>query len=254
MATRYSLLIVLICAALFASSCASRVKNTGTLSDYSQFNCINKKGMKLRLNPEALKAKPATPEEVTGKRPDPANPQHLIPALADDMTTRAIVFVVAEPTWDSAKGFKEPEKEDTIQFTIRERFYRYLLRVYAHPVRVRYNYRKSDPLIQDSRVITLKPHVTDIKRGEGLPRYLLGYGLGQTRLQVEGEIYEGISDPVKIGEFAFRVGHGGYAQNGWNTDVLKDDYCLRYAAEQGILEFTAELPKFLPGVEKLPKQ
>jgi len=55
----------------------------------------------------------------------------------------------------------------------------------------------------------------------------------------------------KVGEFALRAAHAGYAQNGFNTDVLEDAYTLRYAAEAAILEFTKLLPSFLRGVERI---
>src|SRR5690606_27014092 len=70
-------------------------------------------------------------------------------------TAQPVLFIVLPPVWASDLRL-DPEQEDEVIFTIRERFYRYLLREYPHPVRVRYSYIPTDPLMEGYRVINVQ--------------------------------------------------------------------------------------------------
>jgi len=262
---RFSAFLVL---AVLATGCASRIRNTGTelapFPEGTPLKELRKSGYWIRVeDPEGVRPfiHPVDVQKQYGVR-KPLPPTQ----LADNETSRAIAFVVAPPTWTTTKGFPEDAeeraedarnateqlkqsltREEEILFTIRERTYRYILRAYPHPVRVRYAYRESDPLIQKNRLITIEMRVVDIKRGDAWLRYTLGYGLGQSRIQIVGELFEG-PERRKVGEFVIRRGHGGFSQSGLNTEVLRDDYTLKYAAEAGLRIIWEELPKMLPGV------
>lgn len=241
---RYLLPIALAALMACSAGCGSRIRNTGFLENYTHWNAINKRNIKLGLEPQAPGFAYTPPAKVSADIPPPPV------AVPTDGSVKPILFIVAPAKWDAKHlGSDDPKDEGEILFTVRERFYRYLLRSYPHPVRVRYAIRTDDPLLARHRVIVVSPRVTDFKKGSGTLRYLFGYGMGKARLQVEGQIFEGLEEKKKIGEFAFRVAHQGYAQSGFNTDVLDDDYCLKYAAEEGILKLTHDMPKVLPAFQ-----
>ena len=85
-------------------------------------------------------------------------------------------------------------------------------------------------------------------------RYLLGWGAGSVEIQIEGRIWEEGEERRLVAEFVLREWHSGYAQSGMNTQVLKPEYCLRYAAEEIILEFCLILPEHFPGTLFEPLQ
>jgi Domain of unknown function (DUF4410) len=177
-----------------------------------------------------------------------------------DESLQPIAFIVAEPEWlveDSLSDdpVKDAERKEDLVFTVRERLYRYLLRTYPHPVRVRYAYTKEDKKLHGDRLITVTSQITDITKGNGMLRYMVGYGAGRVGLQVEGKIYDGTSEEgTKIGQFAIRRSHGGFAQNGFNLDVFRDDYCLRYAAEEMVTDLTEDLSEYIPGLDELDEK
>lgn len=224
---------------LLSAGCLSPVRTTGYLSGgYAEFNAIDEEGMRLRVEPSLLGER-ALPETVS----------------EDLATSRPAVFIVPEPRWMVPGVLADaPERRDDVLFTVRERFYRYLLRAYPHPVRVRYAWRPSDGLLEGYRVYTVETAVTDVHAGTPWLRYLVGYGAGAVEIQIEGRIWEGIGERRLVGESVLREWHSGYAQNGLNTQVLRVDYCLRYAAEEVILEFTPHLPRFIDGVCHLPPE
>jgi len=225
----------LIASLLALGGCYSRVRDTGFLEGgYTDFNAVDRSTFKLRLDDGEYAPLPELPALL---------------AENDSATTRGVLFVIPEVEWAAAKPFPsdDPEKLEFTLFTVRERFYRYLLRAYPAPTRVRFAYRATDPVLKDHMVITLKSRVTDYTAGWGFARYFIGY-IGESRIQIEGEIFEGPFAERKIGEFAIRRGNAGYAQMGLNTKVLKTDYCLLYAAEEAIATMSLELPEHIAGV------
>ncbi len=227
--------LVMIATALILSACTSRIRDTGTLpGGYESFNAVDTPTVKIRL--------------AAGDAPDP------FPAggngLAEEAGGQPLLFIVPPPAWKAGEDPwpEEPERLEDLLFTIRERLYRYILREYPHPARVRYAWQASDASLRGYRVLTVESAVTDYKEGNGLLRYLAGWGAGQSRLQLEGRIYEGPPGAQEglLAEYVVRRGHGGYAQNGLNPAVLRADYTLRYAAEQAIALLTAEFPELIP--------
>ncbi len=161
---------------------------------------------------------------------------------------QAVLFVVDKPIWQASERLTVEEEEDVL-FTLRERLYRYLLRSYPHPVRVRYAYTPDDPLTEDYRVISVQSTVTDIEKGSPFLRYVIGYGAGATELQIEGRITEGVEEKNTMGEFALRERHGGYPNGFMNPSVMKPAYCLKYAAERSIERLSKGLRAEIPAAQ-----
>lgn len=230
-------------AILLTTGCVSHVRDTGFLEGgYLEFNAVDTPSAKLRVD-ASLEEEVARILEVSARIEEGAEP----------IPVQPVVFVVAPTEISSEFVLEDPGKQEQVLFTVRERLYRYLLRNYAPPTRVRYAYMQSDPLTRDCRVITITSRVTDQQDGVGPLRYFLGYGIGKARLQLEGEIFEGPNRDRKIGEYAIRRGHGGYAQNGLNVNVMRADYCLRYAAEDAVSDLTELLANRIPGFVLIPE-
>ncbi|MCC6547748.1 hypothetical protein IT570_11330 [Candidatus Sumerlaeota bacterium] len=270
-AVRFLLILTLACFTF--TGCYSRVRDTGYLKGgYGEFNAIEVGFFKLRFDENSRYAPAPTHERKLQKIDKKTGKETFVPLpVADDETTRALAFILPETKWLAApyevspkKAAKEtevkdvsgatvsPDREKEVLFTIRERLYRYLLRSYPHPVRVRYAFSPTDGKLTGYRVITITSNVTSYSKGVGWMRYVFGWGAGEARIQIEGEILEGIGEgQVKIGEYVIRRGSGGFAQNGLNTKVLRADYCLKYAADEAILTFTQQLPYLMQGVETM---
>ncbi len=242
----FPLFSLLLFALVFASGCATHVVDTGYLEGgYESFNIHDEPEVKIRLDEDFLN-RVYTREDFPNTE---FEDYYRNVAMRDVPTTRSTVFVVPEPTWLIEDPYPdEPARSESIIFTIRERIYRYLLRSYPHPTRVRYAFRRSELATLGSRVITITANVTDHKKGNGFLRYFVGWSLGKSKIQIEGEIFEGPNREHKIGEYAIRKGHAAYAQNGWNVAVIDSCYCTRYAVEEAILDFTQALPLGIEGI------
>ncbi len=219
----------------FLTGCMAEIRPTGHLEEgYTGFNEVEESWLKVRLDEDAR------------------HDNQPVASRSDNVTTQPTVFIVPEPQWAAPVAWEgEPERREKIIFTVRERLYRYLLRNYPHPVRVRYAIRQSDPIMRDHYILTITARVTDYRKGIGALRYLIGSGFGQAYIQIEGEFLEG-KEQRKIGEYAVRRGHSAYSQSGLNLSVLRSDYAMLYAADEALAEFTERLPGIFPGVRVLP--
>lgn len=229
----------------FAAGCAGPVQPAGYLTDYSSFNRIDKKTLK--LDAQSDEDFSLDPYFLTGEqREELAKDGLSVPSLEADGIAeddfRPVLFIVEKPKWLASYRFEE-EREEDVLFTIRERFYRYLLRQYPHPVRVRYAYIPDDPVVQGYRVVSLETAITDIKPGVGWLRYVIGYGAGTTVMQLEGRLVEG---DKQLAEFAIREEHAGYPNMLLNTNVFSSTYCLKYAAEEAVGKLAPEIRKTIP--------
>lgn len=182
-------------------------------------------------------------------------------------TPKPILFVVNKPSW-TAKSRLSLQEEEEVAFTLRERIYRYLLREYDHPARVRYAYIPDDQLTKDYELIFVDTTVTDIRTGNGVARYVLGYGAGATVIQVQGSFYRSLNgEPKPLLDFVLRQRHGAYPSGVMNTQVTDDAYCLKYGTEALVTKLTTALPEYLkvpintpvpvkpaPIVEEAPQQ
>lgn len=250
-------LFIALLPALF-TGCVSTVKETGFLEHgYSDFNVVENKDLRVRvIDPENWEEPvvfAAFERELAVQREGEhfmVRPASLGDNFREQVTAHPVVFIIPEPIWlvdDPYPG--EPEKTDELTFTVRERLYRYLLRKYPHPTRVRYGCSRNDPKFKDHRFVTIQTYVTWYDKGIGFTRYILGWGIGQAGVQIEGDFIDGfVDDGKKIGEFAVRTQHGGFAQNGINVNVLKSNYCLKYASEEAIRMLTDQIPNIIPGI------
>ncbi len=241
--------LLLILIPVIVSGCAGNVRPTGYLEDYGQLRETDTRKVMLSLKEE----QDDSIDDYFLTRADlrrlEKNDKQVPDALADGVDLEAaqpVLFIVEKPEWRATTRL-EREEEGKILFTVRERFYRYLLRQYPHPVRVRYAWLPEDTLTEGYRVVTLETAVTDIKKGNGLLRYIIGYGAGTTVLQLEGRLMDGGKEShATIADFAIREEHGGYPQGFFNPTVMSASYCLRYAAEQAIHRVASEIRDTIP--------
>ena len=242
---------------LAATACQAPVKPTSYLDSYDQFSPVDEPESKLRyFAAEDLSLDPYLPSREV--RRELKSDEKAVPSLKDagltDDDVQSVLFIVEPPLWTADAEFKSEEKDDLL-FTLRERFYRYLLRTYPHPVRVRYAFDPSDPRVKGNRLVRVESAITDIEKGSGFLRYMIGYGAGRAVVQVEGRLW-GIDDEggdLLLGEFAFREGHGAYPNGFINVDVIDPAYCVKYAIDQGLKEFTPHLRGVIPGAVPLEK-
>ncbi|MGF1572768.1 MAG: DUF4410 domain-containing protein [Sumerlaeia bacterium] len=165
-----------------------------------------------------------------------------IEAFHTQENPKPVLFVVNKPKWTAVSRLDAGEVQD-VAFTLRERIYRYLLRQYPHPARVRYAYIPDDQITKDYDVIFVDSTVTDIRTGNGVARYVLGYGAGATVIQAEGSFFQlKEGEPSPLLDFALRQRHGAYPNGIFNTKVTDDAYCLKYGTEAMIEKLTTNLP------------
>jgi len=244
---------ILLLLLVAATGCASKVRPVGEWGAASSgFSGVNEEGLRIEVEQPQEQTwarffpSPKQLSQLRRKDGKSADPTPVDFGL-DPETSRPLLLVIAESEW-AAPEKMDPDDRAEILFTLRERIYRYSLRAYGHPVRVRWAYDPRDPLLQGYRVVTVNSRVTDVSRGNGLLRYVIGYGAGAVALQFEGELCEGTGpDARRIGAFVSRVHHGGYSQGGWNPDVYLASYCSKYAVEVGVTKLMERLPELLPG-------
>jgi len=249
---RLSLLMLL---AAIAVGCSRPVVSTGYLQDYTSFNVIDEKERKFRMFHEedfSVDKYFLTKAEITKHDKNQTLPPDAAADGVDLSHAQPILFVVNEPKWQAELKLKESLEEEII-FVVRERLYRYLLREYPHPVRVRYAFVPSDPLVDGYRIIHVDSAITHAKRGSGWLRFLIGYGAGATTIQLEGRLHENPEADKLLGEFALRNDHGGYPHGFLNPRVFRAHYCMKYAVEQILSEFTQELRDYIPAVRPGPE-
>ena len=222
----------------------------------TEFSAVNTKHLRLAVED-------AQESTWTPFYPSPAqlavlrasNKEYAVPSPAvsglDPSTSRPMLLIIAEPQWAAPLKMDADDRAE-IQFVLRERLYRYALRAYPHPVRVRWAYDPRDPLTSDNRVVTLESRITDLGKGSGLARYLLGFGIGSTSVQFEGEFVEGVEERRRLGAFVVRKSHAGYSQWGMNPQVYLASYCAKYAVESGVWSLMERLPEHLPGAVTAP--
>lgn len=239
--------------------CAGPVKpSTAYLDDYGPFNVVDKKDLKVRVvaeQDESIDKYYLTKPEIERAK---KKKQALPDAVADGVdlsTAQPVLFVVARPEWRTSVRLRKAEDEEDVLFTLRERIYRYLLREYPHPVRVRYAYAPEETITQGYRVVTIESAITDVNKGNGWLRYLVGYGAGVAVFQLEGKIYEGTGDDRKvIAEYATREDHMGYPNGFLNPSVMKVGYCMKYGVEEAVGNLSKEFRKAIPAAQPRPAE
>jgi hypothetical protein len=87
------------------------------------------------------------------------------------------------------------------------------------------------------RLLILETAVTRIRKGSGLARYFIGYGLGRCDLQVEGRLREAFGEG-NVMAFVMRYHHLGNSYMGKNPRSASSKYCLRLSMEAVALATT----------------
>lgn len=239
-----------------STACATKIRPAGEIALRSNsFETVNQPAMRINIaQPQDQTFAPlylsrAQIEALTENDEPVPTPTSL---GIDTSTSQPLLLIIAPSEWKTSLKMDADDREE-ILFTTRERMYRYLLRAYPHPVRVRWAFDPRDPLLSGYRVVTVTSRITYVGTGESFSRYLVGYGLGATSVQIEGELLEGIENKSLLGEYVVRARHGGYSQSGWNPDVFLASYCCKYAVDEAIANFTGELPAHLPGARRIPE-
>jgi hypothetical protein len=237
---------------VLATACAGPIVPTGYLDDYESFNRFKTDdfGMRVREGEDrSVDQYFLSKAQVIEMRKEGQEPPSLESAGLDLSDVQPVLFVVNPPEWRARWRPESDEELEGVLFTVRERFYRYLLRQYPHPVRVRYAYVPGDPLLAGYRVLELDSAVTDVNPGSGFLRYVIGYSAGAVCVQLEGRIREG--DEV-VSEFVAREEHAGYPNGFMNWQVTKTSYCLKYAVEESIDIVTEHIRATIPAAR--PRQ
>ena len=93
-------------------------------------------------------------------------------------------------------------------------------------------------------VYTLRTYISDVRRGNGLIRYLIGLGQGAVRCQIEGR---GVSyqDETENCEFITVSVCAGKPYGFFNPRVISSKYCLRIAVDQAAQRITTHLVHLL---------
>lgn len=252
---RTLILAPLAALAFFAAGCTHPLRPTGYLPETATFDSVDTKIMQVgTAQPQDLSidANFLTKNELRALAEE-GKPVPDLAGLGLDMNSvQPTLFIVNETQWLAGEvNLNEAERQD-ILFTVRERMYRYLLREYPHPVRVRYAYVENDPLVVGYRVLSLDTAVTHVKTGWGPARYFLGYGAGGTVIQLEGKFYEMPETEQPMAWFRVREDHGGYPMGFLNPRVFSATYCLKYASDKVIKKFTDDIRATIPGFRPRP--
>ncbi len=254
---RWMVAIPALVVLVLSTACSSRIRPVGTWGAASAtFGDIQRKDLRLAMEGRQEDTwKPFYPSPaqlaVIKASGEGAHFPPPLPRGLDARTSQPMLLVIAEPQW-AAPPVMQQDDRDEVRFVLRERLYRYALRAYPHPVRVRWAYDPRDPLTRNHRIVTLQTRITDVGTGNGLARYLLGFGLGAASVQFEGEFLEGAVERHPIGAFVVRTAHAGYSQWGMNPQVYLASYCAKYAIESGVWKVMEHLPEHLPGAVTAP--
>jgi len=257
MAIFRALALPCLAGAALLCGCAGPVRPLGYLDDYGPFNSVDKKDLKVRVVAEqdaSLDKYYLTKQELDRAR----RKKEPVPSPEADgvdlSKAQPVLFVVARPEWRADEHLRKPEDEEDVLFTMRERMYRYLLREYPHPVRVRYAYAPEETIVHGYRILTVESAITDVNPGNGWLRYLIGYGAGTAVFQMEGRIYEGEGeDRTLVAEYATREDHMGYPNGFLNPSVMRTGYCMKYGVEEAIGNLSKEFRKAIPAARPAPE-
>ncbi|MBX3729270.1 MAG: hypothetical protein KF858_08805 [Candidatus Sumerlaeia bacterium] len=236
-----------------ATACAGPMKPTGYLDDYGSFNRFKTDtfGMRVREGEDrSVDQYFLNKVQIEELRSTGQEPPSLEAAGFDPENLQPVLFIVNPPEWRAEWRPETDEELEGVLFTVRERFYRYLLRQYPHPVRVRYAYVPGDPLLAGYRVLELDSAVTDVNPGSGFLRYVIGYSAGAVCAQLEGRVREGNE---VLAEFVAREEHAGYPNGFMNWQVTKTSYCLKYATEESIDMVTEHIRATIPAARLRPE-
>ena len=184
-------LILLIC----LSGCVSRTLAPSFVSEAPGFTFLNRKNCKMRITNRAALLFPPR------------------------------VIHVPPVRW-SQKDPLSPNTKDYLGDYLRTRFYYNFYASRQGDMWILQKDALKGFMLPEGRVAVLEMEVTHLRRGNGLFRYVIGYGLGRTDIQIEGRLKES-STGEEIFAFVAREHHEGYSYNGLNPRALSSRYCLK---------------------------
>lgn len=130
--------------------------------------------------------------------------------------------------------------EQELSALLRERLYMHALRTLVPRLIIIKSKDTDDYAEIGYTVDTLSVAITHVTRGNGLLRYVIGFGMGDAALQVEGVMSNAQTDEPLI-ELAVRIPHGGYPSMGINPRAISARHCLRLAADAASREIIQAL-------------
>lgn len=191
---------------LLLASCTPRTLTPAFISDEISFNYKNDKDLKVWVSPTTDTLKP--PEMV----------------------------YVAAVQWVDDGNIEPPLKKELGNF-LRQYFYHGLLRQNYFDIKLPQTENLQLYTENKPRLLILETAVTRIRKGSGLLRYFIGYGLGQSDLQIEGRLREEFGGN-EVMAFVMRYRHLGNAYMGKNPRASSSRYCLRLSMEAVALTVT----------------
>jgi len=191
---------------LLLASCTPRTLTPVFISDDISFNYKNDKDLKVWVSPTSDTLKP--PEMV----------------------------YVAAVEWMDERGIEPPLKKELGAF-LRQYFYHGLLRQNYFDMKMPQTENLELYTENKPRLLILETAVTRIRKGSGLARYFIGYGLGRSDLQVEGRLREAFGEG-DVMAFVMRYRHLGNTYMGKNPRSASSRYCLRLSMEAVALATT----------------
>jgi hypothetical protein len=123
---------------------------------------------------------------------------------------------------------------------LRERLYVHALRTLVPSLIITKTRNIDDYTEIGHSVDTLRVAITHVTRGNGPVRYVIGYGMGDATLQVEGMLRNAQTE-VPLVELAVRIRHGGYPSSGVNPRAISVRHCLRLASDTASREIIQAL-------------
>jgi uncharacterized protein DUF4410 len=192
--------------AFFLYGCVSPVLPPREINTTMPFNYKNDKNLKMRVSRDIEKLRPSR------------------------------VLYVAPVEWKEKKTLFKRERKEIGKF-LRNYFYQGLLYENFHEMIL--TKRKNLEAFKDMgyRINRLEISITHINRGTGIYRYLIGFGLGSSDLQIEGKILDNESGE-EIMSFVSRCRHAGNSYNGMNPRSLSGMYCLKMSIEEETIKIT----------------
>jgi hypothetical protein len=155
-------------------------------------------------------------------------------ALVNDgpIATRCDGIYLSPPIFRPRYLTKRPELRDEIREVLQQRLYYWMSTRYKdHGLQVSSTPPNTVNLeLAGKKAYELETCVTEVKKGFGLARWILGFYLGATTFQVEGRI-RSLPERKIIATFTYRLVFSGNSHTGLNPKSLFLRYCLRVSAD-----------------------
>jgi hypothetical protein len=198
-------------------SCANNIEQTRLIASDTPFNEINSADFAMRVS--------------TSSGDRSFEPGKVVICVGD-------ALFMAKPEGIDA------QTSDELTHLLRERLYWNLLKDLTGRAIITRDPNLGDYLTLGYRAVRLQTAITSLQRGVGVARYIVGYGLGDAVVQVEGRLIDQRTNKW-LAEFALRVHHNGYPSWGWNPRALSARHCWRLALDEAAQHVSKNLASLL---------